>query len=113
MASGYREQLEFIAKKCGEKTLLLALAEEAAELAQAALKLRRVVYERKKDPSPVSEKEACENLIEEMADALTAIDAVRLEWARTRGEADNAILHQQFKKARRWEKRIRNAKESV
>ena len=46
--------------------LLAMLAEEAAELAQAALKLRRVLDG--KNPTPISYEEAKKRLIEEAAD---------------------------------------------
>lgn len=46
--------------------LLAMLAEEAAELAQAALKLRRVLDG--KNPTPISYEDAKKRLIEEAAD---------------------------------------------
>ena len=46
--------------------ILAGLAEEASELAQAALKLRRVFD--KTNPTPKSEEEAIECLYEEIAD---------------------------------------------
>ena len=46
--------------------LLAGMAEEAAELAQAALKLRRVLDGT--NPTPVKEEEATEQLYEEVAD---------------------------------------------
>lgn len=50
----------------GMPELLEQLAEEATELAQAALKLRRVVDG--KNPTPVKYDDALENLLEEVAD---------------------------------------------
>lgn len=50
----------------GIPELLAQLAEEATELAQAALKLRRVVDG--KNPTPVTYDDALENLLEEVAD---------------------------------------------
>lgn len=52
----------------GEAEVLAQLAEEAAELAQAALKLRRVVDGR--NPTPVTEQEARQNLMEEYTDVV-------------------------------------------
>lgn len=49
-----------------QEELLLQLAEEAAELSQAALKVRRVMDGR--NPTPVSYMLAVKNLNEEMAD---------------------------------------------
>lgn len=51
--------------------LLAQLAEEATELAKAALKLRRVYSGI--NPTPITEQEALENLLEEMADISTCI----------------------------------------
>ena len=48
--------------------LLAGLAEEASELAQAALKLRRVIDPYNTNPTPVTEEEAMNRLYEEMAD---------------------------------------------
>lgn len=52
----------------GEAEVLAQLAEEAGELAQAALKLRRVLDGR--NPTPVTEQEARRNLVEEYTDAV-------------------------------------------
>lgn len=49
-----------------EEEILAQLAEECSEAAQAALKLRRA--ENRVNPTPVSEKEALLNLVEELAD---------------------------------------------
>lgn len=49
-----------------EKEILAQLAEKAAELAQAALKLRRVIDGT--NPTPVSEEEAKAAIIEELSD---------------------------------------------
>ncbi len=48
--------------------VLAQLAEEAAELAQAALKLRRVLGG--KNPTPVTYEQAMDNFKEELADVL-------------------------------------------
>lgn len=57
---------DLIADRMQTPALLEGFAEEAAELAQAALKLARVI--RKENPTPVTAQAALENLIEEMAD---------------------------------------------
>ena len=49
-----------------ETELLAQLAEECAELAKAALKLRRAID--KTNPTPITEKEAREQLTEEVSD---------------------------------------------
>lgn len=55
-----------IIDKIGESAILEQLAEECAELAKAALKLSRVV--RKENPTPVTENDAFDNLVEEIGD---------------------------------------------
>lgn len=57
-----------------KEAMLELLAEESAELAQAALKLSRII--RKENPTPMREDEAVRNLIEEMSDVLYIIDCV-------------------------------------
>ena len=56
--------------------LLAGLAEEAAELAHAALKLRRV-YD-KTNPTPLLDEVAVANLYEEVADVMLYIDQLNL-----------------------------------
>ena len=55
-----------IVEALSEEVLLEGLAEEAAELAHAALKLSRIL--RGENPTPVTEREAARNLFEELAD---------------------------------------------
>ena len=55
-----------IKRKMPVTELLAGLAEECSELAQAALKLRRVFDQ--KNPTSMSEEEAIEHLYEEIAD---------------------------------------------
>ena len=52
----------------GKPALLEQLAEEAAELAQAALKYSRIL--RGENPTPITEQKAIENLIEEYTDVI-------------------------------------------
>ena len=56
--------------------LLLGLAEESAELTQAALKLRRVFDGN--SPTPKTEEECINNLYEEIADTLLFIDVLQI-----------------------------------
>lgn len=56
----------------GESEMLCQLAEEAAELSQAALKLRRALW--CNNPTPVTAEEARANLVEEIADILNVSD---------------------------------------
>lgn len=57
--------------------LLAQLAEEASELAHAALKLRRVYDGR--NYTPVTESEAIANLKEEIADVQLVVTVLKLE----------------------------------
>ncbi len=61
-------------KNLSEPVRLEQLAEEASELAHAALKLARIL--RGESPTPIGEAQARENLIEEIADVLVTVDAV-------------------------------------
>lgn len=63
----YEKSRDFILDKLDERTLLEALAEEAAELSQAALKLIRA-RGLSKNTTPKTEAEATYNLVEEMTD---------------------------------------------
>ena len=57
-----------IEKIIGKPALLEQLAEEAAELAQAALKYSRIL--RGENPTPVTEEEASVKVIEEYTDVI-------------------------------------------
>lgn len=61
-------------KNLSETVRLEQLAEEAAELAHAALKLSRIL--RGESPTPVSEAEAREALVREIADVMVCTDAL-------------------------------------
>lgn len=63
-----REKVEYICGQLSDDELLAALAEEAAEVAHASLKLRRA-YNRS-NPTPVSANAAGECLIDEMDDLM-------------------------------------------
>lgn len=76
--------------------LLAGLAEEAAELAQAALKLRRV-YDGT-NPTPMKEEDAIERFYEEIADVQLYLEHISLPQTYI-----NEIMLQ---KQRRWENRL-------
>lgn len=84
-----------------ETEVLAQLAEEAAELAQAALKLRRALDGR--NPTPVSEAAARAALIEESTDVALCLNLLQIE-------ADWALYR---KKYSRWRQRLleRDARE--
>ena len=64
--------LEYIADNLSDEDILCQIAEEAAELAQAALKLRRAITQT--NPTPVSDEEAVDSIIEEYADTIGAFE---------------------------------------
>lgn len=68
------EKKQLIADKLGAGELLTAIAEEASELAQAALKLRRAMY--KVNYTPNSEGLSLKNLAEEIADLELCLDVL-------------------------------------
>lgn len=63
-------------EKIGASAMLEQLAEEATELAHAALKLARI--ERGENPTPVLKEDAVEHLIEEYTDAVQCAEELRL-----------------------------------
>lgn len=80
--------------------LLAGLAEEASELAQAALKLRRA-YDGT-NPTPVTEEDAYDALLEEIADVELYLDQLSIN--RQRIEEIKGV------KAFRWVKRLERIK---
>lgn len=89
-------------RSLGEPELLCQLAEEASELAQAALKLRRVLEG--KNPTPCTESECRENLTEEVADVDLLFKLCGLV---EDGKIDH-ILEIEMVKKKRWEERLKN-----
>ena len=77
--------------------LLAGVAEEASELAQAALKLRRVFDGT--NPTPVSEEEAIDHFEEEIADLQIYLD--RITYSRAHVKEIKA------EKEARWRRRMR------
>lgn len=78
----------------GAPALLEQLAEEAAELTKAALKMARLI--RKENPTPKTYDECYNELIEEYSDVFVAARALNLE-------PSEDIMN--FK-AQRWERRL-------
>lgn len=81
---------------------LAQLAEEAAEVTQAALKLRRAIVP-KSSPTPVKTEDALAHLYEELADVRACAKVLELYDARIDITAGGKI--------RRWVKRLRERKE--
>lgn len=82
--------------------LLIQLAEEASELAQAATKYYRVM--RGANPSPVPVQDARRALVEEIADVNVAAEAVRRKMSITCDE----IAEVEDAKIERWRRRVKN-----
>lgn len=97
------ENFEKIKGRLGEAEVLAQLAEECAELAQAALKLRRALDG--KNPTPNTEEERRRALIEEYTDVIHCALVLDLEMD----------LYQIRKKTERWMRRlgIRNGDEGI
>lgn len=93
------EQLRFIRGQITEEDALCAIAEEAAELAQAALKLRRAMTGT--NPTPVAPKTAKDNVLEEIADVQVVCD-VLLESVTDMETVDEKYEY----KLDRWVKRL-------
>ena len=89
--------MNYIKQKVPVEELLAGLAEEAAELAQAALKLRRVFN--RVNPTPIKEEEAIERLYEEMADVKLYCSLL---------DANPQYISEVMRtKASRWENRLK------
>ena len=81
-----------------ERIRLTQLAEEAVELAHAALKLARILEG--VNPSPMNENEARSKLLEEAADVMVCLDALI-------APGDMQELNRRMDdKRRRWEERL-------
>ena len=82
----------------GRAAIFEQLAEECSELAQASLKMARII--RGENPTPVTEREAFANVIEELSDVSLCADALDID-------PDYNIMRG---KAARWENRIKEAR---
>lgn len=85
-----------IKEKMPVTELLAGLAEEASELSQAALKLRRVFD--KTNPTPTSEEDAIEHFYEEIADVYLYLSMIDYN-----SKYVNEIMSE---KQSRWERRL-------
>ena len=97
-------KLDYIATKVSFESRLIQVAEESAELAQAAVKLVRI--KRGDNPSPLPVNQAADNVIEEIADVKNAIAALRIDNLIPTDELEE----QRQEKLDRWYKRIRGEK---
>jgi NTP pyrophosphatase (non-canonical NTP hydrolase) len=100
-----RDPIEVIREKLPQEEVLRQLAEEAAEVAQAALKMCRAITGI--NPTPVTVQEAYEGLLEEIGDVNNCLVVLgydrSIEMVRTSMKA-NEKLH-------RWADRLEGASE--
>lgn len=99
---------EYIASRMTEEALLCQIAEEAAELAQAALKMRRVIAG--DNPTPVTEPAAMNALVEEIADVNLSINEfIQKQSANGQSIINYAVAVLMREKSRRWADRLKAA----
>lgn len=98
--------LTYIRRILGKEEILCQLAEEAAELSQAALKLRRAISQH--NPTPMTADEAEKNLREEIADVWVCLNAYFPD--DENGMIMDSIFDVACAKEERWVYRIRSAK---
>ena len=91
--------MNIIKKRLPVTELLCGLGEEAAELSQAALKLRRVFDGT--NPTPVTEEDAINSLYEEIADTFLYIRQIDINFQ----HVENIIAE----KEERWKKRLEDS----
>jgi NTP pyrophosphatase (non-canonical NTP hydrolase) len=104
MKDGYEVNLKYVRDVLSSADQYAQLAEEAAELCHAALKMERVL--RGTNPTPVTRFQAIDKLFEETADVLTALEVVNLH---SNDEMINdAINDIRCEKMDRWVQRLRN-----
>ena len=98
LLSEMSREVYYIRERVSEDEILAQLAEECAELAQAALKYRRALTG--ENPTPVSVKTAGEKLLEEMADVSLCVAML------SRPEAEEQKQMIERAKLLRWVKRL-------
>ena len=101
--------IEYIASKLSREDILCQLAEEAAELSQAALKLRRVITGT--NPTITSYYDAVGNLLEEIADVIVAEQAVIQAGTKVSVELGKIIANNIEEKTARWAQRLKEKEE--
>lgn len=91
------EMTTFITNALSKDEVLAQLAEESAELAQAALKYRRLICA--KNPTGTTLSSAVDNLIEETADVLNCLEVLGLAKLED-------VSRIKYEKRKRWVKRL-------
>jgi len=97
--------VNYIRDQIPEEELLVQLAEEASELAQAALKFHRVLDGR--NPTPVRLSEAWANLQEEISDVFLCLTVLEIN------PVDQEYLVSMQKKLDRWVGRLREKEDGA
>lgn len=93
--------MNYIRDQLSDEELLAQLAEEATELAHAALKMRRVMDG--KNPTPVRISEAWAKLQEEVADVLLSLQVLDIN------TNDQEYQETIWQKLNRWVSRLQQA----
>ena len=91
----------FVREHLPEAEILAQLAEEAAELAQAALKYRRAIDKAKTNPTTTTEADAYVNLIEEAGDVICCLGALGINLNK-----DRRLWNSSAVKLERWVNRL-------
>lgn len=91
-----KDCIDHILEKVPKEDLYCQLAEEAAELAQAANKMARII--RGSNPTPKNESEVYKNVVEEFTDVFSVASVLDIH-------VDDLILNY---KLRRWSQRLEN-----
>lgn len=105
--SGYTDHIAIITHHMSTGEILVCLAEEAAELSQAALKLRRAIGEG--SPTPVQPAEALDDLWEEAADVLNCLEVWGVPVIHMHGQVAKIA----DEKLQRWAKRLEEAENGL
>ena len=90
------EATSFVRARLDDEEIYAQLAEEAAELAHAALKVRRILHGA--NPTPVDPDDACESVVEEANDVIVVLDTLRI--ARDESRIAQKLI--------RWKERIKD-----
>lgn len=103
------DKIKYIAWQLSEEEILCQIAEEASELAHAALKLRRAM--RNENPTPVKQGEAMIHLLEEVGDVQLSVDALKVKLYGEETEIADVIVEDLMDmKKRRWVSRLKGAR---
>lgn len=99
------QAMQYITNTLSEAELLQQLAEESAELAQAALKAIRA-YRDSSNPTDTDPAHAYMNVLEEVVDVANAYTALTGDWG---AMANLSTMCRMSPKWKRWHKRVRKA----